>query len=140
MKAGLERNLAQSGIGAEKVQKLMNGVNDIEEKATKLMDTAEKIATVQKWMSGLNVVISVAQTSGSTALNVKDVNKQREMRELDALQEIAQAEEQRFLQKLSAENETADRLRKKVQDMQDSVIAMAQSRENSLQQISNLMV
>ena len=135
----LERNLAQSGIGAEKVQKLMDGVNDIKEKATKLMGTAEKIATVQKAMSVANAVVSAAQTSGSTALNVKGLNKQREMRELDALQEIAQAEEQRFLQKLSAENETVDRLRKKTQDLQDSVIAMVQSRENSLQQISNLM-
>ena len=139
LKAGLERNLAQSGIGAEKVQKLMDGVNDIEEKAKKLMSTAEKIAKVQKWMSVANAVFSVAETSGSTALNVKDLNKQREMRELDALQEIAQAEEQRFLQKLSAENETVDRLRKKVQDMQDSVIAMAQSREDSLQAIAQMV-
>ena len=139
LKAGLERNLAQSGIGAEKVQKLMDGVNDIEEKATKLMSTAEKIAKVQKWMSVANAVFSVAETSGSTALNVQGINKQREMRELDALQEIAQAEEQRFLQKLSAENETVDRLRKKVQDMQDSVIAMAQSREDSLQAIAQMV-
>ena len=139
LKAGLERNLAQSGIGAEKVQKLMDGVNDIEEKATKLMSTAEKIAKVQKWMSVANAVFSVAETSGSTALNVQGINKQREMRELDALQEIAQAEEQRFLQKLSAENETVDRLRKKTQDLQDSVIAMAQSREDSLQAIAQMV-
>ena len=136
---GLERNLSKLDVGAEKVQKLMDGVKGVEEKATKLMGTAEKIARVQKAMFVVNAAISVAQTSGSTAENVQGINRQREMRELDALQEIAQNEEQRFLRKLSAENETVDRMRKKTQDMQDSVIAMAQSRENSLQAIVQMV-
>lgn len=135
----LELNLAKVDVSADKVQKLVDGVKGIEEKATQLMSTAEKIAKVQKAMFVVNAAISVAETSGSTAENVQGINKQREMRELDALQEIAQAEEQRFLQKLSAENETADRLRKKVQDLQDSVIAMAQSREDSLQTIAQMV-
>ena len=135
----LELNLAKVDVSADKVQKLVDGVKGIEEKATQLMSTAEKIAKVQKAMFVVNAAISVAETSRSTAENVQGINKQREMRELDALQEIAQAEEQRFLQKLSAENETADRLRKKVQDMQDSVIAMAQSREDSLQAIAQMV-
>lgn len=136
----LKTNLQEAGIGAEKIQRMMDGVSGLKDKVTELMSTAEKIAKVQKAMFVVNAAVSVAETSGSTAENVQGIDKQREMRELDALQEIAQTEEQRFLQKLSAENETADRLRKKVQDMQDSVIAMAQSREDSLQQISNLMV
>lgn len=134
--AELSDKLVELGMKTGDVEKVMNGVKD---NATKLMGTAEQIAKVQKAMFAVNAVISTAQTSGNTAENVQGIHKQREMRELDALQELAQTEEQRFLQKLSAENETLERIRKKTQDLQDSVIAMAQSRENSLQSIAQMI-
>lgn len=134
----LSDKLLAKGLSAEVANEVMAGVNKAD--ATQLLTTANQIAKVEKVMKFVDFGVSALQSGGGFYEQIKRDGQQREMRELEAVQQIVDAQQQQFLQRLSMENEEVQKIQQRVQNLQDSVVQMAQSRENAAQEIVENMV
>ena len=119
------------------IEKVMSGV---EKDATAVLKPANTILQIQKWMNRVGDLVGVARSGWNTSDEVNQFYEQKEMQKVDASLESTEAEKQLFLQKFSAENDTLERSQNQVNELEDAVIEMAQSTEDSRRQIVETMV
>ena len=133
-----DKLVSAGGLTADEAKKVMDGVNKSD--VVKLLETANKIAPAMKALNVMNIAVSIAQSGYGFSEQLKQDGKQRELRELDAVQQVVDAQQQQLLQSLSMENENIQKIQQRIQNMQDSIVQLAQSRENAAQEIVENMV